>query len=72
MHWDRNEGRYTTVLSSGWVAHAAQMSAGWEVRVPGAGIHEVILNPRLKTWLSAKSVVERLLRAKLRGIEPLV
>ena len=67
MDWDRNEGRYTCTLPSGLVAHAAKITGGWEVLVPGAGIHEVVRNPRLKTWLSARSVVERVIRARIAG-----
>lgn len=67
MDWDRNEGRYTCTLVNGWVAHAVQLGAGWEVLVPAAGIHEVVRNPNLKTWLSARSVVERVIRARIAG-----
>lgn len=67
MEWDRNEGRYTCVLPGGLVAHAAPVQGGWEVLVPSAGIHELVRNPGLRTWLSAQSVVERLIRAKLTG-----
>lgn len=67
MEWDRNEGRYTCMLPGGMVAHAVRTTGGWEVLVPGAGIHEMVRNPRLKTWLSAQSVVERLIRAKIAG-----
>ncbi len=72
MNWERNEGRYTCVLPGGLVAHAARVQAGWEVLVPGAAIHDVVRNPRLKTWLSAQSVVERLIRARMAGfgVEP--
>ena len=67
MEWDRNEGRYTCVLPGGLVAHVARVRGGWEVLVPAAGIHELVRNPQLKTWLSAQSVVERLIRAKMSG-----
>jgi len=65
--WDRNEGRYTCVLPGGLVAHAARTPAGWEVLVPHAAVHEIVRNPNLKTWLSARSVVESVIRARLRG-----
>ncbi len=68
MVWDRNEGRYTCILDGGLVAHAARTPAGWEVLVPGAGVHEIVRNPRLETWLTARSVVERVIRARLKGI----
>lgn len=68
VQWDRNEGRYTCILEGGLVAHAAPVGGGWEVLVPGAGVHEIVRNPRLKTWLTARSVVERLIRAHLQGI----
>ncbi len=70
MHWDRNEGRYTCVLPGGLVAHTARTSVGWEVMVPGAGIYDVVRNPKLKTWLTARTVVERLIRARIRGVDP--
>lgn len=65
MNWDRNEGRFTCILPGGLVAHAAQTSGGWEVMVPGAGIHDHVRNPGLRTWLSARSVVERLIWTRL-------
>ena len=70
MHWDVNEGRYTCVLPGGLVAHAARTSIGWEVLIPGANVHEIVRNKRLETWLTARSVVERVIRAKLAGADP--
>jgi hypothetical protein len=67
MVWDRNEGRYTCILRGGLVAHAARTSVGWEVLVPGAGVHELVRNVDLRTWLTARPVIERLLRARLGG-----
>lgn len=66
MHWDLNEGRYTCILVSGFVAHAVRTPVGWEVLVPGANVHEILRNNELRTWLTARPVVERLLRARLR------
>jgi hypothetical protein len=65
MNWDRNEGRYTCILPGGLVAHAARTPVGWEVLVPGAGVHELVRNVELRTWLTARPVIERLLRARL-------
>ncbi len=65
MTWDRNEGRYTCILPGGLVAHAARTAVGWEVLVPGAGVHELVRNVDLRTWLTARPVIERLLRAHL-------
>lgn len=70
MRWEVDGGCYTCVLSSGLVAHAARTESGWEVLVPGAGIHEVLSNAELRTWLSARTVVERLIRARLQGADP--
>lgn len=70
MHWDRNEGRYTCVLPDGLVAHAVRIGAGWELLVPGAAIHEIVRNPQLETWLTARPVLERVLRARLDGVDP--
>ena len=66
MTWDRNEGRYTCILEGGLVAHAVRTTIGWEILVPGACVHEIVRNPDLRTWLTARPVVERLLRARLR------
>ena len=65
MTWDRNEGRYTCILDGGLVAHAARTAVGWEVLVPGANVHELVRNTDLRTWLTARPVIERLLRARL-------
>ena len=70
MRWDVNEGRYTCILRGGLVAHAARTSIGWEVLVPGANVHELVRNKELKTWLTARSVIERVIRAKLEGADP--
>jgi len=65
MTWDRNEGRYTCILPGGLVAHAVRTAVGWEVWVPGAGVYELVRNVDLRTWLTARPVIERLLRARL-------
>lgn len=70
MRWDVNEGRYTTILRGGLVAHAVRTTVGWEVLVPGAAIHELVRNPALQTWLTARPVVERVIRARLEGSDP--
>jgi hypothetical protein len=70
MQWDVNEGRYTCVLRDGVVAHAVRCGQGWEVLVPAAGIHEIVRNLQLKTWLTARPVVERVIRARLEGVDP--
>lgn len=70
MEWDVNEGRYTTVLAGGLVAHAVRIGVGWEVLIPGAAIHEIVRNPHLETWLTARPVVERVIRARLTGVDP--
>jgi hypothetical protein len=70
MVWDRNEGRYTTVLPDGTVAHAGKVEQGWELIVPALWIHEIIRNVHLKTWLTAQPVVERVLEAKLSWQDP--
>lgn len=70
MTWDLNEGRYTCVLAGGLVAHAVRTPVGWEVLVPGANVHEVVRNQRLLTWLTARPVVERVIRARLIGVDP--
>ncbi|MEQ1501282.1 MAG: hypothetical protein ABMB14_03585 [Myxococcota bacterium] len=70
MVWDINEGRYTCVLAGGLVAHAARTSVGWELLVPGANIHELVRNPQLATWLTARPVIERLIRARMNGFDP--
>jgi hypothetical protein len=70
MVWDRNEGRYTTVLPDGIVAHAGKTERGWELIVPALGIRESIRNARLETWLTARPVVERVLEAKLSWRDP--
>lgn len=70
MVWTVEEGRYTCMLGNGLVAHAARTERGWEVLVPQAGIHEWVRNAKLETWLSARTVVERLIRARLEGADP--
>ncbi|MEZ4238957.1 MAG: hypothetical protein R3F59_22955 [Myxococcota bacterium] len=70
MEWDLNEGRYTCLLRGGVVAHAVRCGQGWEVLVPAAGIHEIVRNPQLRTWLTARPVVERVIRARLEGVDP--
>jgi hypothetical protein len=70
MVWDLNEGRYTCVLRDGIVAHAARTSHGWELFVPAAAVHEIVRNPGLVTWTSARPVLERVIRARLVGVDP--
>jgi hypothetical protein len=70
MEWELEDGRYTCVLPSGVVAHAARTERGWEILVPSAGIHELVKNGELRTWLSARTVVERVIRARLEGADP--
>jgi hypothetical protein len=70
MQWDRNEGRYTTILPEGYVAHAAKVEEGWELLVPGLDIRELIRNVHLRTWLTAQPIVERVLKAKLEWKDP--
>lgn len=69
MQWDQNEGRWTTVLPGGIVAHASRRrdDGWWELLVPALEIYELIRNRRLETWLTARPVVERVLRAQLDG-----
>jgi hypothetical protein len=70
MVWDRNEGRYTTVLPDGIVAHARKVEQGWELVVPALLVQELIRNVHLQTWLTAQPVVERVLEAKLHWQDP--
>jgi hypothetical protein len=70
MQWDLNEGRYTCVLREGIVAHAVRTRQGWELFVPAAAVHELVRNPALVTWTSARPVLERVIRARLLGIDP--
>ncbi|MCB9683521.1 MAG: hypothetical protein H6735_00605 [Alphaproteobacteria bacterium] len=70
MRWDTNEGRHTCVLPGGIVAHAVRSTVGWEVLVPAAGVHEFVRNPALVTWISARPVIERVIRARLHGEDP--
>ena len=34
MEWDRNEGRWTTILEDGIVAHAQAVGPEWVIAVP--------------------------------------
>jgi hypothetical protein len=70
MIWDLNEGRYTCVLREGIVAHAVRTPGGWELFVPAAAVHELVRNPALVTWTSARLVLERVIRARLLGVDP--
>lgn len=70
MRWDLNEGRHTCVLDGGLVAHAVRTASGWELLVPSAGVHEFVRNPSLVTWISARPVIERVIRARLLGVDP--
>lgn len=70
MQWDVNQGRYTTILHDGIVAHAAKVQGGWELLVPALSIHEVVRNPRLETWISARPIMERVLIATLEWKDP--
>ena len=70
MHWDRNEGRFTCVLREGIVAHAVRTPVGWELFVPAAAVPEIVRDPSLVTWSSARPVRGRVIRARLLGVDP--
>lgn len=70
MQWDVNEGRWTTVLPDGAVAHAYRVGTWWELSIPAHGVLEVVRNPGLRTWLTARQVVERVIRAHLQWEDP--
>jgi hypothetical protein len=73
VQWDRNEGRWTCVLSGqheGIVVHAAKVEGGWELIIPALLVRELIRNVHLKTWLTAQPIVERTLEALLTWEDP--
>jgi hypothetical protein len=70
MDWDFNEGRWTTVLEGGTVVHAEQTADGWLVLIPAERFRDLIRNKRLKTWMSAQAIVERVIRAHYEWESP--
>ena len=66
MDWKRVLGRKVyNGKYRGIVVVARRIAHGWEVVVDGHLIR--VRNPRLKTWLSGRAVVEHVIRSKIDG-----
>ncbi len=66
MDWKRVVGK--NIYNGEYRGHeivARRIAHGWEAVVDGHLLR--IRNPRLKTWLSARAVVEHVIRARIDG-----